>query len=94
MACYELANGYVLADEEIEQRAEQWEDGNWEGPLVTLHADRPRLSAEPSIRLSFKCPKSSADMIARAADAIGIKKSEFIRDAALEKAARVLAMAE
>ena len=94
MACYELANGYVLADEEIEQRAEQWEDGNWEGPLVTWHADRPRLSAEPSIRLSFKCPKSSADMIARAADAIGIKKSEFIRDAALEKAARVLAMAE
>lgn len=94
MACYELANGYVLADEEIEQRAEQWEDGNWEGPLVTLHADRPRLSAEPSIRLSFKCPKSGADMIARAAEASGIKKSEFIRDAALEKAARVLAMAE
>lgn len=59
-----------------------------------MHADRPHLSVEPSIRLPFKCPKSGADMIARAADAIGIKKSEFIRDAALEKAARVLAMAE
>ena len=93
MADYELTNGYVLTDEEIEQRAEQWEDGGWESPLVTLHADRPRLSTEPSIRLSFKCPKSGADMIARAAETSGVKKSEFMRDAALEKAARVLAMA-
>ncbi len=91
MSEYELANGYILTDEEIERRAKAWEDGTWEGSLIELRAGRPRLSVEPNANLSFKCPESSAEMIESAAKALGVKKSAFIRDAAIERAARVLA---
>lgn len=93
MSEYKLSNGYVLDDEEIERRASEWEEGTWVGSLVELHIGRPRLSNEPNANLSFKCPVSGADMIARAAKAKGVKKSEFMRDAAIEKAAKVLAEA-
>lgn len=91
MAEYELPNGYVLTDEEIGRRARPWEDGSWGGGLVTIRAGRPRLSDEPNANLSFKCPESSAELIGRAARATGVKKSAFVRDAAIEKAAAVLA---
>lgn len=91
MGSYKLANGYVLEDEEIERRAREWEDGTWKGHLVELRAGRPRLADEPNANLSFKCPVSGADMITRAAKITGVKKSAFMREAALEKAARVLA---
>lgn len=91
MAGYELPNGYVLTDDEIERRASQWEDGTWEGRLVPVRVGRPRLSGEPNANLSFKCPRSAAELIERAAAASGVGKSAFMRDAAVEKAARVLA---
>ena len=93
MAEYKLANGYVLTDEEIETRAKEWEDGTWKGELVELRAGRPRLSPEPNANLSFKCPQSGADMIEKAAEISGVKKSAFMREAALEKAARILVAA-
>lgn len=91
MADYKFPNGYVLTDDEIERRAKAWEDGTWDGSLVTIRAGRPRLSDEPNANLSFKCPESSAELIARAAEAVGVKKSAFMRDAAIEKAAYILA---
>ena len=91
MAEYKLANGYVLTDEEIEARAKEWEDGTWKGELVELRVGRPRLSTEPNANLSFKCPQSGAAMIEKAAEISGVKKSAFMREAALEKAARILA---
>lgn len=91
MAEYELTNGYMLSDEEIEKRAKEWENGTWEGDLVTLRVGRPRLSSEENKNLSFKCPASAADLIERAALAQGVKKSEFLRMASLEKAASILA---
>ena len=93
MADYKLANGCVLSDEEIEARAQEWEDGTWKGHLVELRAGRPRLSDEPNANLSFKCPQSGADLIAKAAEVVGVKKSAFMREAALEKAASVLGVA-
>ena len=93
MTEHKLANGYVLIDEEIESRAREWEDGTWKGGLVELRVGRPRLSDEPNANLSFKCPESGAQMIEQAAKAAGMKKSAFMRDAALEKAALVLAKA-
>ena len=93
MTEYKLANGYVLSDEEIEARAQEWDEGTWKGQLVELRVGRPRLSSEPNANLSFKCPQSGADMIAKAAAITGVKKSAFIREAVLEKAARVLAVA-
>jgi hypothetical protein len=92
MAEYTLENGYKLSDEEIEKRAAEWEDGSWAGDLVTLRVGRPRLSEEGNKNLSFKCPIAGAELIQRAADAQGIGKSEFLRSAALEKAAHVLAL--
>lgn len=91
MADYELPNGYVLTDEEIERRAKAWEDGAWGGHLVAVRVGRPRLSDEPTANLSFKCPESGAELIARAAQVTGVKKSAFMRDATIEKAKRVLA---
>ncbi|MCI2085128.1 MAG: ribbon-helix-helix protein, CopG family [Olsenella sp.] len=91
MAEYKLPNGHVLTDEEIEQRAKAWEDGSWDGHLATIRAGRPRLSDETNANLSFKCPKSGAELIARAAEASGVNKSTFIRDAAIEKAMHILA---
>lgn len=91
MAEYPLANGYLLSDEEIERRALEWEDGTWEGSLVEVRAGRPPLSHEANANLSFKCPESGAELISRAAAASGMKKSAFMREAALEKARRVLA---
>lgn len=91
MADYELPNGYVLTDEEIERRAAAWEGGTWEGGLVTMRAGRPRLSDEPNASMSFKCPESGADLISRAAAKVGVKKSAFMRDASIEKAAHILA---
>ena len=93
MAERKLANGYVLSDEEIESRVREWEDGTWKGSLVELRVGRPRLSDEPNANLSFKCLESGAQMIEQAAKASGMKKSAFMRDAALEKAALVLARA-
>lgn len=58
---------------------------------MAVRSGRPRLSDEPNANLSFKCPESGADLIARAAEASGVSKSAFVRDAALEKAAAVLA---
>ena len=93
MAKHKLTNGYVLDDKEIEARAKEWEDGTWKGHLVELRVGRPRLSTEPNANLSFKCPQSGAEMIERAAAIQGLKKSAFIRDAALEKAAQILVAA-
>ena len=91
MAEYRLPNGCVLTDEEIGRRASEWEDETWEGHLVVARSGRPRLSDEPSANLSFKRPESGAELIARAAEASGVSKSAFVRDAALEKAAAALA---
>ena len=93
MAEYKLKNGYVLTDEEIERRAAEWESDDAEIGLVPLRVGRPPLSGEPNANLSFKCPESGAELIARAAEVTGVKKSAFIREAALEKAAQVLSLA-
>ena len=87
---YKLKNGYYLSEEEVEKRAQEWEDGTWKGSLVELHPGRPRLSEEPNANMSFKCPESAAAMIEDAARVVGVKKSAFIRQAAIEKAASVL----
>lgn len=93
MSEYRLANGYVLTDEEIEKRAQQWEEGTWEVSLVELRVGRPRLSDEPNANLSFKCPQSGAEMISEAAKLRGVKRSAFMREAALLAAMKTLASA-
>jgi hypothetical protein len=90
---YRLANGSVITDEDIEREcAREYESGSsWEGSLVNLRVGRPRLSeVEANANLSFKCPKTGADLIERAAAACGMRKSEFLRSAAIEKAERIL----
>lgn len=91
MANHKLANGYILTDEEIEKRAQEWEEGTWSGELVELHVGRPRLSGHSNANMSFKCPTPAADLIASAAKIEGVKKSQFMREAAIEKAMCVLA---
>ena len=85
---YRLANGSAITDEDIERECAEYESGSWEGSLVNFRVGRPRLSeVEANANLSFKCPKTGAD---RAAAACGMRKSEFLRSAAIEKAERIL----
>lgn len=91
MAEHVLINGDVLTDEDLEAMAEEWENGTWEGELVDVKIGRPRLSNEPNANLSFKCPLPDAWLIQAAADKCEVKKSAFIREAAIEKARQVLA---
>ena len=86
---YRLANGSAITDEDIERECAEYESGSWEGSLVNFRVGRPRLSeVEANANLSFKCPKTGADE--RAAAACGMRKSEFLRSAAIEKAERIL----
>lgn len=88
---FRLANGTVITDEDIERECAEYESGSWTGALANLRVGRPRLSeGEANANLSFKCPKTDADLIERAATACGMRKSEFLRSAALEKAERIL----
>lgn len=86
-----LANGTVITDEDIERECAEYESGSWTGTLTSLRVGRPRLSdGEDNANLSFKCPKTGADLIERAAAACGMHKSEFLRSAAIEKAEKIL----
>lgn len=61
----------------------------WNKHLNTLPG-RPRLADEPTDVVSFKMPRSLVALIKQAAEACGQTKSKFIREAALEKARKVL----
>lgn len=88
---YRLANGAAITDEDIERECAEYEAGSWTGSLTNLRVGRPRLSdGEVNANLSFKCPKMGADLIERAAAACGMRKSEFLRSAAIEKAEEIL----
>lgn len=86
--------GFEVTREMIEQWCAAYDAGElpdgyaFDGPIKP---GRPKLANEATSSLSFKCPASGADMIARAAKAAGVKKSVLMRDAALEKAAEILA---
>lgn len=87
-------NGIEVTREMVEQWCEAYDAGNLpEGYEFdgAIKPGRPRLANEVTASLSFKCPESGVDMIARAAKVSGVKKSAFIREASLEKAAKVLA---
>lgn len=88
---FRLANGTVITDDDIERECAEYESGSWTGTLTSLRVGRPRLSdGEDNANLSFKCPKTGADLIERAAAACGMHKSEFLRSAAIEKAEKIL----
>lgn len=75
----------------FERECAEYESGSWTGTLTSLRVGRPRLSdGEDNANLSFKCPKTGADLIERAAAACGMHKSEFLRSAAIEKAEKIL----
>jgi hypothetical protein len=68
MAEYKLPNGHVLTDEEIEQRAKAWEDGNnaqKPGRTATLmgtslpYAQAVRVS---QMRQTQTCPSSAQSL--------------------------------
>ena len=86
-----LASGTAITDEDIERECAEYESGSWAGTLTGLRVGRPGLSdGEDSVDLSFECPKTDADLIERAASACGMRKSEFLRSAAIEKAEKIL----
>lgn len=88
---YTLKNGTVLTDDDIAHIAEACERGEYPGqPCGEIVMGRPRLSHEPLEVISFKAPKSMCERIAAAADAAGVSRSAFLRDAAARRAKEVL----
>lgn len=86
-----LAGGTAITDEDIERECAEYESGSWAGTLTGLRVGRLGLSdGEDSVDLSFECPKTDADLIERAASVFGMRKSEFLRSAAIEKAEKIL----
>ena len=91
MAKYRLINGFIIP-EEITRRATESKVVGRSDCFEEQQPGRPRLSEEPNSNLSFKCPESNAKMIAYAAKISGTGKSEFMREAAIEKSARIISM--
>lgn len=86
-----LASGTAITDGDIERECAEYESGSWAGTLTGLRVGRPGLSdGEDNANLSFECPKTDADLIERAASACGMRKSECLRSAAIEKAEKIL----
>lgn len=77
MSEYQLENGYLLSDEEIEERAAAYETGTWEGALESIHAGRPTAASEPLVAVVVKFP---ASMVA-AIDSKTSNRSDYIRRA-------------
>lgn len=71
---------------------EAYDNGEYPGRVIEKKKiGRPRLAnAEKTENMSFRCPESGVDLIERAAAACGQKKTVFLREAALEKAAAIL----
>ncbi|MBQ9057742.1 MAG: hypothetical protein IJ125_01000 [Atopobiaceae bacterium] len=96
---YKLSNGTVLTDEDIERLAEDIEKNGLPGKpgkFIIAPPGRPRLSEEELVTVAFKIPRSQRDKLDDVVDALGKKRSEFLRDAleaALERelAARSIA---
>ena len=82
---YELANGEMLTDAEIEREAAEYEAGTWEGGLVRLRIGRPPICDEELGVVTFKAPKSRIAAMERKASELGMSKSQFMR-AAMERA--------
>ena len=74
---YKLANGYILTDDEIEERAALYESGDWEGALEAIKPGRPPITDEEMVTVAVKMPSS---MVA-AIDKKGKNRSDFIRRA-------------
>ncbi|MEE0279130.1 MAG: nucleotidyltransferase domain-containing protein [Collinsella bouchesdurhonensis] len=69
-----LANGTAITDGDIERECAEYESGSWAGTLTGLPIGRPRLSdGKDDASLSFKCPKTDAALIERAAAACGMQ---------------------
>lgn len=78
---YELANGEILTDEDIERECAEYEAGTWEGGLKNYRVGRPRYSDEDLGTVVFKAPLSKIAAMERKAVEQGVSKSEFMRNA-------------
>lgn len=65
---HELANGYVLDDGEIEARAAEYESGDWEGRLESIHPGRAPAADESPATAAVKFPAPMVDAIDRKTD--------------------------
>lgn len=88
------SGGEIVTDKILLEREAHYATGDLSGftgpvtpgpPSDPVPVGRPRLSDEDLIVISFKVPKSFAAQIKTAAEAIGVSRSRFLRDAVNEK---------
>ncbi|MDO4290069.1 MAG: toxin-antitoxin system antitoxin subunit [Eggerthellaceae bacterium] len=77
---FKTASGAILTDAMLDEMAQEYEDGTWEGcGEVTM--GRPKLYDEDMETVSFRLPKSRVAAVEAATARKGISKSEFYRRA-------------
>ncbi len=77
---YEADDGTLLTDGMLDELAEEYENGAWEGH-GKVSPGRPRIYDEDMETVSFRLPKSRIFAIGAVAKSRGESKSEFIREA-------------
>ena len=77
---YVADDGTPLTDEMLDELAEEYETGTWEGH-GKVSQGCPRMYDEDMETVSFRLPKSRIFSIEVVAESRGKTKSEFIREA-------------
>ncbi|MCB7038515.1 ribbon-helix-helix protein, CopG family [Eggerthella sinensis] len=78
---YATKNGTVLTDKALDDMAQEYEKGTWQGTLGSVTMGRPKLYDEELETISFRLPKSRIAAIDEAAKRRGESKSAFLRAA-------------
>lgn len=74
------ADGTVVTDEMLDEMAEEYENGTWEGH-GEVAMGRPKLYDEDMETVSFRLPRSRVKAVEAVTKRRGMSKSEFYRRA-------------
>lgn len=78
---YELDNGEILTDADLEGEAAEYEAGVWKGGLTHLRIGRPHICDEELGTVTFRAPLSKIAAMELKAQEKGVSKSQFMREA-------------
>ena len=83
----ELTNGEIrerfgVTGAQLDEWAAEYESGDWSGMRFGAPAPgRPRMYGEPMETITVKVPRSRIAALRRAAERLGISRSELVRQA-------------
>ena len=78
---YTEHTGVILTDELLNELAEEYEKGTWEGHSGGVRLGRPRFGDEKLVSISLKISPSSLAIVDKKVEEQGGSRSDFLRDA-------------